>query len=165
MPLFLEAALFLTASKNWSLEVALFPAAFKNRFLAASKNRSCIVNSNFSNDLEWRNNKNKSCRSQKVMQHVVDNFFIWNHLCMKNYVWISHIWSSNFLNDLGLRNDQIERSRSRNFIVDNFFTLNYLCKKNYVWISSHLKFNFLKWSWIEKWPKQKLYISKKYETL
>jgi hypothetical protein len=37
-----------------------------------------IWNSNSSNDLGWRNDRNQSCRSRKVIK-VVDNFFIWIH--------------------------------------------------------------------------------------
>jgi len=159
MPLFLEAALFLTASKNWSLEVALFPAAFKNRFLAASKNRSCIVNSNFSNDLEWRNNKNKSCRSQKVMQHVVDNFFIWNHLSNKNYVWFLkfkiHFFQTTSDGETP-KTKVVDLENLCNFVVVDVFNWNHLFMENYSWISSHLKFKFFTWPRMEKWPKSKL---------
>jgi hypothetical protein len=31
---------------------------------------------NFSNDLGWRNNQNKSFRSQKLIHFLIDNFFI-----------------------------------------------------------------------------------------
>jgi len=44
-----------------------------------------------SNKLEWRNNKNKSCRSQLVLKiFAVDDFSILNHLLSQNFVWNSH---------------------------------------------------------------------------
>ena len=36
----------------------------------------------------------------KLWNFVVDNFLIWNHLVMENYVQISQIWNSNFISDL-----------------------------------------------------------------
>ena len=48
----------------------------------------------------------------KLYNFVVDNFFIWNHLVKENYVWISHIWNLNFLNDPGSRNNKNKICRS-----------------------------------------------------
>ena len=50
---------------------------------------------------------------QKLWNYVVDNFLIWNHLIMQNYVWISQIWNSNFSNDFGWKNFLHENYRSR----------------------------------------------------
>ena len=50
---------------------------------------------------------------QKLWNYVLDNFLIWNHLIMQNYVWISQIWNSNFSNDLGWKNFLNENCRSR----------------------------------------------------
>ena len=50
---------------------------------------------------------------QKLWNYVVDNFLIWNHLIMQNYVWISKIWNSNFSNDLKWENFLNENCRSR----------------------------------------------------
>ena len=50
--------------------------------------------------------KTKVIDLKKLWNFVVDNFFIWNHLVMKNYVWISQIWNLNFINDLEWRNYQ-----------------------------------------------------------
>ena len=36
--------------------------------------------------------KTKVINLEKLYNFVVDNFFIWNHLCLKNYIWISHIF-------------------------------------------------------------------------
>jgi len=49
-PLFLEAALFLTVSKNLFLESSINRAVYKNR--------SCTVKFEFSNNLGWRNGQN-----------------------------------------------------------------------------------------------------------
>jgi hypothetical protein len=38
---------------------------------------------------------------EKLWNFVVDNFLIWNHIVNENYIWISQIWNSNFVNDLG----------------------------------------------------------------
>ena len=50
---------------------------------------------------------------QKLWNYVVNNFFIWNHLIMQNYVWISQIWNLNVSNDLGWKNFLNENYRSR----------------------------------------------------
>ena len=50
---------------------------------------------------------------QKLWNYVVDNFLIWNHLIMQNYVWISKIWNSNFSNDLEWKNFLNKNCRSR----------------------------------------------------
>jgi hypothetical protein len=57
--------------------------------------------------------KTKVVYLEKLYNFIVDNFFIWNHLSMENYVWIFHIWNSNFLNDLEWRNDQNKSCKSR----------------------------------------------------
>jgi hypothetical protein len=60
---------------------------------------------------------------KKLYNFIVDNFFIWNHLSMENYVWIFHIWNSNFLNDLGetTKTKVVNLKKLNNFVVDNFF--------------------------------------------
>jgi hypothetical protein len=71
--------------------------------------------------------KTKVVDLKKLSKFVVDNFFIWNHLCMENYVWISEIWNSNFSNDVGWSNNQNKSWRSQNII------------QLYSWLLFHLK--------------------------
>jgi len=40
--------------------------------------------------------KTKVVDFEELYNFIVDNFFIWNHLSKKNYVWISHIEIQNF---------------------------------------------------------------------
>jgi hypothetical protein len=40
--------------------------------------------------------KTKVADLEEIYNFVVDNFFSWNHLSKKNYVWISHIWNLKF---------------------------------------------------------------------
>jgi hypothetical protein len=50
----------------------------------------------------------KAVDLEGLCNFVVDNLFIWNHLCKESYVWTSHIWNSKFSNNLGWRNDQLK---------------------------------------------------------
>ena len=75
-----------------------------------------IWNSNFSNDLGWRNNQNKSCSAQKIMQLYSWRLFHLKSSIKKKSREFPHIWNSNFSNDLGWRNDQNKICRSRKVI-------------------------------------------------
>jgi hypothetical protein len=74
---------------------------------------------NCSNELGWRNDQNRSCRSldlNEIYIFLVDYFFIWNHLWFQNCVWSSYILRfkfSNCSNKLGWRNDPNQSFRSR----------------------------------------------------
>jgi hypothetical protein len=63
----------------------------------------CIV---VGKDMDEETTKTKVVDPKKLWNFIVENFFIWNHLSNENYVWISHIWNSNFSNDVRWRNDQ-----------------------------------------------------------
>ena len=71
--------------------------------------RKCVV---LGKDFRWRNNQNKVVDIKNLCKFLVGNFFIWNHLSNKNYIWIPHIWNLNFSNDHGWRNDQNKSCRS-----------------------------------------------------
>ena len=98
-------------------------------------------------------------RKKTTMQLVIDNFFIWYHLCMKNYVWISHIWNLNFSNDLGWRNAQNESCRSRRVIQLCSWQIFYLKSSMHGKLRlnfSHMKFEFFKRARMKKQQKRKL---------
>jgi len=52
--------------------------------------RKCVV---LGKDFRWRNNQNKVVDIKNLCKFLVGNFFIWNHLSNKNYIWIPHICS------------------------------------------------------------------------
>jgi len=55
--------------------------------------------------------KTKVLDLKKLYNFIVDNFFIWNYLSNKNY-----IWSLKFSNELGWRNDQNKTCRFQKVI-------------------------------------------------
>ena len=55
---------------------------------------------------------------------IVDNFFIWNHLCEKSYISISHIWIQNYQTTLDgetIETKDVDLEKLYNFLVDNLF--------------------------------------------
>ena len=77
-----------------------------------------------SNGDRWPNRS--LCRPQKIIKLCGWQFFIWNHISMKNYVWVYHIWNSNSSRYLGWRNNQNQSCRSPKVI------------KLYIWQLFHL---------------------------
>jgi hypothetical protein len=55
-----------------------------------------VWNLNFQTSSDREMTKTKVVDLEKLNNSVVDKFFIWNHLSMKDYVWISHIWNLKF---------------------------------------------------------------------
>jgi uncharacterized membrane protein len=120
---------------------------------------SQIWNSNFVNDLGWRNYHNESCRSRKVMKLCSWQLFIWNRLVKENYVWISKNLKFEFLNDLGWTNNKNKSCRSRKVMKFCSWQLFHL-KSSYhgkVRLNfSNLKFKCCKRHQMEKLPIWKL---------
>jgi hypothetical protein len=64
---------------------------------------------------------------------VVDNFFVWNHLSNKTYIWILtfEIWFfQTTLDGETTKTKVVDLKMLCNFIVDNFFIGNLLSKEN-----------------------------------
>ena len=90
-------------------------------------------------------NQNESCRSQKLCNFLVDNFFIWNHFVkeimfefLKFEIWIFKMSSNGEM----AKTKVVDLKKLCNFVVDNFFIWNHLVKENYVWISPIWNLNF-----------------------
>jgi hypothetical protein len=144
-------------TKNASQDfIALIPKEFMCSIVISE----CVV---VVKNLGWRSNKNKSCRSQKIIQlYSVDNFFIWNHLEFSHSKFEIFQTTSD---EEATKTKVVDLKKLFNFVFDNFFTWNHLSNENYGWIFSYLKFKIFKWPWMEKWPKPKLWILKSYKTL
>jgi hypothetical protein len=63
----------------------------------------------FQTATEQNTTKMKVVGLEKLWNSIVDNFLIWNHLIMQNYIWIQNL---NFSNGLGTKHHQNERCRS-----------------------------------------------------
>jgi hypothetical protein len=121
------------------------------KILQVSKESICSIVTSESvvifKDFRWRIDQNKSYRSWKVTQLAVDNFFIWNHLSNKNYIWFLKfkIWIFQTTSMEKRPKKIVDLETLCNFVVDKFFIWNRLSEENYGWIFSHLKFKFFKW--------------------
>ena len=92
------------------------------------------LNQNFQTTSDVKTTKIKVVGLEKFWNFVVDNFLIWNHLVIENYIWISQIWNSNFvINNLEWGNNQNKSCISQKvmkfcswqlFYLNSFRTLN-----------------------------------------
>jgi len=95
--------------------------------------------------------KTKVINLEKLCNFVVDNFFIWNHLSFKNYVWILTFEIQNFQTTSDgqmTKTKVVDLEKLCNFIVDHFFIRNHLSKKKsrefpHIWNSNFS--NNLRW--------------------
>jgi hypothetical protein len=127
----------------------IFIELIPNESICSIVTSECVV---VGKDLGWKNNQNKSCRFQKVMQLYSSQFFLFEAILTPKYLIYKILWKvilkesicsiviSEYVvvvKDHRWRSTQNKSSKSRKVTqLCNWqlFIWNYLSNKNYIWI-------------------------------